>query len=60
MFPQVESGLYRWKDLPLKIIKDLGSRKLDEVVSILLEYLETHTTTNTTMQSYPQCLLKYF
>ena len=41
----IESGVYHWKDLPVKISKDRETRSLFEGTSTHLEYLEIHATT---------------
>jgi mannose-6-phosphate isomerase-like protein (cupin superfamily) len=41
----VNSGVYKWADLPVKAGEDRESRKILEGVSPHLEYLEIHATT---------------
>jgi (S)-ureidoglycine aminohydrolase len=41
----VNSGVYKWADLPVKTGEDRESRKILEGVSTHLEYLEIHATT---------------
>lgn len=41
----VNPGVYKWADLPVKAGEDRESRKILEGVSIHLEYLEIHATT---------------
>lgn len=41
----IESGVYRWADLPVKLSKERESRKIMEGTSPHFEFLEVHATT---------------
>lgn len=42
---EVNSGIYRWKDLPVKVSKEREARKIMEGSSPYFEFLEMHATT---------------